>query len=427
MGNGGHGISIGAGPGKILPGFNVLNCTIGRPADGEGNIISGNKLDGIYIGGDEFGPCNITIQNNLIGTNETVTDMIPNGRNGIELDGTRPIMIGGPAPHEGNYIGGNGLSGIVLTGVAEFYTDNVGIHGNSIGVGAQQTYIGNNLDEVTIDADSRNNTVGEPDPDPNDDQFPGNVIAYNERSGVAVIGNLTRQNPIRGNYIYSNGGLGIDLGADGPSIHHDPNLAEGPNLWLHAPIFTAIQIVNGDTVVDATLDALTNAPFTVDFFANKSCDPLGYGEGKFPLFSQSVTYDQHDNIHIVIPGEHHNLSMTTTDLFGNTSEISTCGVPYIVNTTNDLPDDNPGDGVAKTGNLLPGGRLECSLRAAIMEANTTTDSQTILFDIPGAAPFSIVLTNFLPPLTAPAAIDATSQQGYAFGHPVVKVDGVNLG
>ena len=39
-----------------------------------------------------------------------------------------------------------------------------------------------------------------------------NIIAYNASAGISVIGDAAQGNSIRGNAIYSNGGLGIDLG-----------------------------------------------------------------------------------------------------------------------------------------------------------------------------------------------------------------------
>ncbi len=43
----------------------------------------------------------------------------------------------------------------------------------------------------------------------------GNIIAFNSGSGIYVIHNGTLNNSIASNSIYSNGGLGIDLGNTG--------------------------------------------------------------------------------------------------------------------------------------------------------------------------------------------------------------------
>ena len=57
----------------------------------------------------------------------------------------------------------------------------------------------------------------------------------------------------------------------------------------------------------------------------------------------------------------------------------------VVNSTADLPDLNPGDGLCDTGRMVMrdgSEETECSLRAAIMEANALAGRDTIRFDIP---------------------------------------------
>src|SRR5262249_24795914 len=59
-----------------------------------------------------------------------------------------------------------------------------------------------------------------------------------------------------------------------------------------------------------------------------------------------------------------------------------------------------------------------SLRQAITRANAGAAPAVITFAIPGPGPFRINLRSPLPEVTAPLAIDATTQPGYA-GGPVV--------
>ncbi len=47
------------------------------------------------------------------------------------------------------------------------------------------------------------------------DAAEANVIANNSASGVVMIGTTTVNKTLRGNFIFSNGGLGIDWGEDG--------------------------------------------------------------------------------------------------------------------------------------------------------------------------------------------------------------------
>ena len=50
---------------------------------------------------------------------------------------------------------------------------------------------------------------------------------------------------------------------------------------------------------------------------------------------------------------------------------------FLVNSTNDRADQNPGDGICSTGSLNPDGSTECTLRAAIQESNASTGAHLI--------------------------------------------------
>src|SRR3954462_6455201 len=54
-----------------------------------------------------------------------------------------------------------------------------------------------------------------------------------------------------------------------------------------------------------------------------------------------------------------------------------------------------------------------SLRSAILSANANSGADTIAFNIPGAAPYSIALASSLPTLTDSVTIDGTTQPGFS--------------
>ncbi len=84
---------------------------------------------------------------------------------------------------------------------------------------------------------------------------------------------------------------------------------------------------------------------------------------------------------------------------------------WVVNTTSDLPDANPGDHICAT--VLG----TCSLRAAIDEANRRRGDDLITFAIPGGAPQTIQLTSMLTQINSTAGavmIDGYSEPG---AHP----------
>ena len=95
---------------------------------------------------------------------------------------------------------------------------------------------------------------------------------------------------------------------------------------------------------------------------------------------------------------------------------------FTVNSLDDTPDANPGDGIAADS------AGKSTLRAAIQEANTIFNSQfesdLIRFDLPGAGPFKLVVTSALPPLADGVVIDARSVGGFATtGIPGLQISG----
>lgn len=93
---------------------------------------------------------------------------------------------------------------------------------------------------------------------------------------------------------------------------------------------------------------------------------------------------------------------------------------FTVNVNGDGQDANPGDGVCQTS--IVG---NCSLRAAIEEANVTADKDTINFSIPGTAVHTISPNSVLPDITSPVIIDGYSQPG-ASANTVVNGDNAVL-
>ena len=97
--------------------------------------------------------------------------------------------------------------------------------------------------------------------------------------------------------------------------------------------------------------------------------------------------------------------MTQLFLFAPKASAAT----FEVDSTLDAPDDNIGNG------LCDDGSGNCTLRAAIQEANATPEADTITFAIAGAGPHTITLLDFLPDITTPIIFDGTSQTGAACG------------
>ncbi len=113
-----------------------------------------------------------------------------------------------------------------------------------------------------------------------------------------------------------------------------------------------------------------------------------------------------------------------------TAEVNSCELPYRVNSTADGIDQIKGDGFCNTGNLI-GGQAECTLRAAIEEANARVGKQIVNFDIPAdqatAGIFEIQVSSSFPLIIDPIVIDATSQMGYQPGAPAVELNAIPMG
>jgi CSLREA domain-containing protein len=92
---------------------------------------------------------------------------------------------------------------------------------------------------------------------------------------------------------------------------------------------------------------------------------------------------------------------------------------FTVNSTGDAGDDNPGNGSCFTGVFIAGSGFglvkECTLRAAIEEANANDNDDAIVdainFGIPEAGPHTISPAMALPDITEPVTIDGYTEPG----------------
>ncbi len=170
--------------GIFLEGGSTFN-SIGGLAEDEGNLISGNKHEGIEIRDSHYNE----ILGNIIGLNRTGEDTLTNGSHGIEIKSSSKGNTIGP----GNVISGNNNFGISISGSG---TDSTRIIGNFIGTNADGTRrIGFQRDGIYISNKSRYNTIG------GSESGERNIISGNEYSGVEIYGDSTDGNIIEGNFI----------------------------------------------------------------------------------------------------------------------------------------------------------------------------------------------------------------------------------
>jgi len=96
----------------------------------------------------------------------------------------------------------------------------------------------------------------------------------------------------------------------------------------------------------------------------------------------------------------------------NSSDIN---VPQAVNSAGDNSDKDLSDEGCDTGNVIANGEPECTLRAAIEQANHDKGQDTIGFDIPGLGQHIIRLQSSLPAITDSLLINGLSQTRAASG------------
>lgn len=197
-GNGGHGVEING----------ASDNTIGGATAAEGNVISANKLNGVWIGN---GARDNRVLGNVIGLT-TDGKALGNYGHGIEVVDAGPNVIGGrsatPGTAPGNVIAANGSAsdagsgaGILLRGA----TTGVEVKGNLIGVDSGgSANLGNRAVGVAlIGSGTTSNLVG------GADRESRNVISGNGQSGV-LLNDGAANNRIYGNF--------IGLAADGVTV-----------------------------------------------------------------------------------------------------------------------------------------------------------------------------------------------------------------
>jgi hypothetical protein len=350
------------------------NILIGGLVPGARNVISGNLREGVIFGGDGS-----KLQGNFIGTDVTGTLALGNGEGGVRV-GRNPL-IGGTVPEARNVIAANGGFGNVILNSVGFDSGPT-VQGNYIGTdvtgsralspfsvgirifgdhnligglvaGAQNVVSGNAIGIFILGSSFfpmetfiQGNLIGlnslgtGPVPNSQEGILLGNMsgttvggtqleaankIAFNGKAGIRFMGG--NGNAVRGNSIFSNGGLGIDIDANGVTANDVKDTDFGPNNTQNFPVLTSVTSVGNSTTIQGSLNSTPNSTFQIDFYSSAALDATGSGEGA--LFLQTTTVNTNGNgdatFNVTVPmplGAGRSVTATATDADGNTSEFS---------------------------------------------------------------------------------------------------------
>jgi hypothetical protein len=325
LGNSGDGVFILDAPGN----------TIGGTSAGAGNLISGNEGDGVRI--QRSSAAGNQVQGNYIGCDVTGTLDLGNSGDGVFIINAPGNTIGGTATGAGNLISGNNSEGVEI--IVDGATGNQ-VQGNLIGTQVDGlSALGNSSHGVLIAAGARNNTIG------GTAMGSGNTIAFNAGDGVAVVDSTSTGNALHRNAIFSNRGLGIDLGNNGVTANDAGDTDTGANDLQDFPVLT-MGVSSGSMIhIEGTIGstfANSAYPITIEFFDNPACDGSGHGEGQ--TFLGSILVDAPGAFMTNIAGLATVVTATATNANGHTSEFSLCKMLDAPPTANAGPDQAVDEG-----------------------------------------------------------------------------------
>lgn len=403
-----EGISIDSSDNNII-GTNGSNDAFNAS---ERNVIAGNST-GVFVSNSD----NTIIAGNYIGVDATGVTALGNTSAGILINtGSDNTRIGTNADAiydaiETNVIAGNG-EGIALwgsgVGVLSPGISGTSIKGNLLGVGSDGlTALANSGGGIVVRNYASNSVIGGPNPGE------GNVIA-NHPTGIIMYSGY--QTAIVGNSFFNNT-TPLSLNLVGANDAGDPDTSLGPqraNMGQNYPVLGEATIQSGNLLVNYSIDStVVNSayPIAIDFYEAVSAVD---GQGRTYLGRTTIAGPGSDTPNLgnaaalgVAPGDY--VVAMATDANGNTSLFSPVqfvGRIFTVNSTGDAGDANPGDEICETASIG-----ECTLRAAIQEANATVGADAVYFNIPGVGVQTITPGSALPAITESLIIDGLTQPG----------------
>ncbi|WZO96394.1 NosD domain-containing protein [Isosphaeraceae bacterium EP7] len=435
-GNAAHGIQLldGTTGNEILSNFIGSNFDGTRPiGNAQGGIVlMGANPSGNIIGdlSDFRGPNLISgnglfgvllsgvgttlLRSNLIGTTADGQNALGNSGSGVIVQDSQ-VVIGGAVLGYGNTISSNELAGLLITGGG---SSGLRVGNNRVGVGSTSLVaLGNGAAGIVVAGGASQTQIGYGD---GEGGFFPNLVAANSGPGVLIAGAgvwgaaAGIGNSVLGNSIFFNAGLAIDLGPVGPTQNVPGNPPGGPNDLQNHPVFDHATLDSaGGLDVGGTLGSRPNSTYRIQFYVSATLTAGDRADGRTLLAQSTVTTDAAGNAPIAayFPAGT-SPGVAIGAYFGATATAEDGSTSeFSVGT---LIDDLSFTVI----NTNDSGRG--SLRQAILNSNIHPGRDTIDFKIPGPGPFTIPVKSPLPALTDPAALDAATQPGYVRS-PIVEI------
>jgi hypothetical protein len=347
------------------------NNVIGGTAPGAGNVISGNRFDGVEVDG---GTGNV-VAGDFIGTDATGTRAVGNGHFGVSLNGAGNTnnLVGGTAAGARNVISANIFGGVSLSAGAHGNK----VQGNFIGTDVSGTRaLGNPSFGFGVSfANANDNLIGGPGA--------GNVLSA---SNIGILMNASTGNQIQGNYIGTNATgtvalgncFGLYLGA-GANNNFIGGSAPGTGNIISSNIDNGLEIfmgASGNTVqgnfigTDATGSrGLGNGGVGIQIAQNSNNNTVGgTASGAGNVISGNVSYglDVFASTGTVIQGNYIGTNATGTLAIANSIGVTISGSNNLIGGpaagARNVISGNLGDGIyiqgpSTTGIVVQGNRI----------------------------------------------------------------------
>jgi len=351
------GLTLNAGS-SVVRGLAINRFEYGIIPDSGDNVVAGNFVGTNPTGASGLGNTQAGIRVNSASGNR-IGGLLPADRNVVSGNSGSGVVIINTKANEllGNYIGtnpagtaalGNNFGLIIAAASSNIVRENL-ISGNHAGIwinlstANRNTLMANHVGiDVSLSKPLGNTGAGVSiDNGASDNQINGdNIVAFNGGDGVSIASGTG--NTVADNSIYSNGGLGIDLSANGVTPNDVNDLDSGANNLQNFPVVTSVVASGSELKAAGTLDSIPFTKYRIRFFSNSSCDPSGNGEGEVLITTQLVTTDLNGSadFSLNLSASHSGrfITATATDSEGNTSEFSPCiQAPFISSFQFGLP------------------------------------------------------------------------------------------